>query len=70
MTPVFAVAIICLIWEATVNPFVGTSTIVILVVLGFLGVYALLVYFTIKPDWEKLKLVYSIWPDSTTNQGY
>jgi len=24
-------------------------------VLGFLGVYALLVYFTIKPDWEKLK---------------
>jgi len=55
MTPVFAVAIIRLIWEATVNPFVGTLTIVILVVLGFLGVYAILVYFTIKPDFKKLK---------------
>ena len=55
MTPVFAVAIIRLIWEATVNPFVGTLIIVILVVLGFLGAYAILVYFTIKPDFKKLK---------------
>ena len=55
MTPVFAVAIIRLIWEATVNPLAGTLTIVILVVLGFLGVYALLVYFTIKPGFKKLK---------------
>jgi len=55
MTPVFAVAIIRLIWEATVNPSAGTLTMVILVVLGFLGVYALLIYFTIKPDFKKLK---------------
>jgi hypothetical protein len=55
MTPVFAVAIIRFIWEAVVNPFPGTITIVILVVLGFLGAYALLVYFTINPDLRKLK---------------
>lgn len=55
MTPVFAVAVIRLVWEATVNPTAGTLTIVILVILGFLGVYALLVYFTIKPDLKMLK---------------
>jgi len=55
MTPVFAVAVIRLAWEATVNPTAGTLTIIILVILGFLGVYALLVYFTIKPDFKKLK---------------
>ncbi len=55
LTPVFAVAIIRFIWEAVVNPFPGTITIVILVVLGFLGAYALLVYFTINPDLRKLK---------------
>jgi hypothetical protein len=55
MTPVFAVAIIRLIWEAAVNPAAGTMAIVILVVLGFLGAYALLVYFTIRPDFKKLK---------------
>ena len=55
LTPVFAVAIIRFIWEAVVNPFPGTITIVILVVLGFIGAYALLVYFTINPDLRKLK---------------
>ncbi len=55
MTPVFAVAIIRFIWEAVVNPFPGTITIVILVVLGFLGAYVLLVYFTINPDLRKLR---------------
>lgn len=54
MTPVFAVAIIRLIWEATVNPLAGTLAVVILAVLGFLSVYALLVYFTLKPDLKKL----------------
>jgi len=54
-TPVFAVAVIRMVWEAVVNPFTGTLAIVILTVLFFLGAYALLVYFTIRPDWRKLK---------------
>jgi len=49
------VAIIRFIWEAVVNPFPGTITIVILVVLGFLGAYTLFVYFIINPDLKKLK---------------
>ena len=46
--------IIRLVWEITVNQSAGTLTVVILLMLAFLGAYALLIYFTIKPNLKKL----------------
>jgi hypothetical protein len=44
-----------LVWETIRAPSAGYQFVVILVILIVLGVYALLLYFTIKPDLKKLK---------------
>ena len=55
LTPVFVAIIIRIVWEVMVNPSVSGFAMSILVIIGLLGIYALIVYFTLKPKLEKLK---------------
>jgi len=55
ITPVFVAVIIRIVWEITVNPSTVGLVMLILIMLGLLGLYALIFYFTIKPSLEKLK---------------
>ena len=55
ITPVFAAVIIRIIWEVMVKPSTDGLVMSIMVILATLGIYALIVYFTFKPDLEKLK---------------
>jgi len=55
ITPVFVAVIIRIVWEITVNPSTVGLVMSILIILGLLGLYALIFYFTIKPSLEKLK---------------
>ncbi len=55
ITPALAAAVVRLVWELTVARAVGTWVIVILLILVTLGIYALLLYLTIKPSVRKLK---------------
>lgn len=51
---VFVAAVIRLIWELVVNPSTSGLVMSTLVTLGFLGSYAFIAYFTLKPDWKRL----------------
>lgn len=55
ISPIFIAVIIRIIWEVVVNPSVAGLVMSILVILGLLGLYALIAYFTLKPSLEKLK---------------
>ncbi len=57
VTVAFALSavIIRLVWEGVVNPLPDTLTLISLIILVILGSYALFIYLTIKPNWEKLK---------------
>ena len=55
LTPVFVATIIRIVWEVTVNPSVSGFTMSALVILGLLGLYALIFYVTLKPNLKKLK---------------
>lgn len=44
-----------LVWEGVVNPSAGTLSVIILLILLILGIYALLIYLTAKPSLKKLK---------------
>ena len=47
--------IVRLVWQIVEIPSAGTLTIMIPLILAILGIYALLIYFTIKPNLKKLK---------------
>jgi hypothetical protein len=51
---VFVAMIIRIIWEFAVNPSTSGLVMSILVILGLVGLYAFISYFTLKPDWKKL----------------
>ncbi|MFC1931365.1 hypothetical protein ACFLXJ_04125 [Chloroflexota bacterium] len=55
ITPVFAAIIIRLIWELTVNPSTAGLAMSIMVIFGIFGIYALISYFILNPDFKKLK---------------
>ena len=55
ITPALGAVVICLVWEFTIATAVGTWVIIILLILVTLGIYALLLYLTIKPSLKKLK---------------
>lgn len=55
LTPVFIGVMIRIVWEVVVNPSLAGLIMSILVILGFIGLYGLIVYFTFKPNWTKLK---------------
>ena len=55
ITPVFAAVIIRIAWEVIVDPSVDGLVMSILVTLVLLWLYALIFYFTIKPDLKMLK---------------
>ena len=55
ITPALAAVVIRLVWEVTFTTAVGTWVIIILLILVTLGIYALLLYLTIKPSLKKLK---------------
>jgi len=54
ITPVFAAVIIRIVWELMVNPSGSGLVMSILVILGLLGLYVLIGYFTFKPNWKML----------------
>jgi len=51
---VFIAIIIRLIWEIVVNPSTSGLIMTILVILGLMGLYAFIFYFTLKPNWKLL----------------
>ncbi|MBA7506882.1 hypothetical protein ES706_05597 [subsurface metagenome] len=55
ITPALGAVVIRLVWELTIATAVGTWVIIILLILVTLGIYALLLYLTIKPNLKKLK---------------
>ena len=55
ITPAIAAVVVRLVWELTTATAAGTWVIVILLILVTLGIYALLLYLTIKPNVKKLK---------------
>ncbi|MFQ5996625.1 MAG: hypothetical protein ACE5KP_03265 [Dehalococcoidales bacterium] len=55
ITPVFIAIIIRIVWEVMVNPSGSGLFMSIVVILGLLGFYALIGYFTFKPNWKSLK---------------
>lgn len=55
ITPVFAAVIIRIVWELMVNSSGSGLAMSILVILGLLGFYVLIGYFTFKPNWKRLK---------------
>jgi hypothetical protein len=48
--PVFVAIIIRIIWEIVVNPSTSGLVMSILVILGLVGLYGLILYFTLKPN--------------------
>jgi preprotein translocase subunit Sss1 len=54
LIPIFVAIIIRIIWELAVNPSTSSLVMSILVILGLVGLYAFISYFTLKPDWKKL----------------
>ena len=54
LTPVFVAVIIRIIWEIVVNPSTSGLVMSTLVILGLLGLYVFISYFTLKPGWKKL----------------
>jgi hypothetical protein len=50
LIPVFGAIIIRIIWEVVVNPSTSGLAMSILVILGLVGLYALIFYFTFKPN--------------------
>ncbi len=54
LTPVFVAVIIRIIWEIVVNPSTSGLVMSTLVILGLLGLYVFISYFTLKPEWKKL----------------
>lgn len=55
ITLALSATIIRLAWEIAYHPPLTSLIIIILVILALLGLYALLIYFLIKPDRKKLK---------------
>ena len=55
VTPVFVAVIVRITWELIVNPSVGGLVMSILIILGLLGLYTLVLYFTLKPNLKMLK---------------
>ena len=55
ITPALGAVVVRLVWELTIATAVGTWVIIILLILVTLGIYALLLYLTIKPSLKKLK---------------
>ena len=55
ITLAFSAAMVRLVWELTQTIPTGSLVIVILLIITILGVYALLLYLTIKPSLKKLK---------------
>ena len=55
ITPAIGAVLIRFVWEATIPRPVTSLIIIILLILAALSVYALLFYFTIKPNLKKLK---------------
>ena len=51
----FSAVIVRLVWEVTPTTSAGTLAIITLLILVTLGIYALLVYLTIKPSVKKLR---------------
>ena len=51
----FSAVIVRLVWEVTDTPSPGTLAVIIPLILVTLGMYALLLYLTIKPSVKKLK---------------
>lgn len=71
ITPVFAAVITRVIWEVTINPSGSGLVMAVLVTLGLLGLYALVFYFTFKPNWKKLKsLPFRIWVAIMATGGF
>jgi len=60
ITPVFVAVIIRIGWELAVNYSAGGLVMSLLVVFGLLGLYALLLYLFLKPNW-KLMTSLPIW---------
>ena len=54
ITPVFVAVIIRIVWEVIVNPSASGLAMSISVILGLLGLYALIFYFTLKPNLKML----------------
>lgn len=54
VTPVFVAVIIRMVWEVVIIPSTGGLVMTVLVILGLLGLYALVAYFIFKPDLKKL----------------
>ena len=52
ITPVFAAIVIRIGWELAVNYSAGGLVMSVLVVFGLLGLYALLLYLFLKPNWK------------------
>ena len=55
VTLTLAAVVVRLVWEITTTTAVGSLVIIILLILVTLGIYALLLYLTIKPSVKKLK---------------
>ena len=55
ITPALGAAIIRLAWEVPYASAVSSLSIIILVMLGLLGTYALFIYLIIKPNLKKLR---------------
>lgn len=54
ITLAISAVIIRLAWEIVYGPPAASLTLIILVILAFLGIYVLFIYFTIKPNLKRL----------------
>jgi len=54
ITLAISAVIIRLVWEIVYGPPAASLVLIILVIVAFLGIYALFIYFTIKPNLKKL----------------
>jgi hypothetical protein len=55
LTLALIAGIISLVWRATITTPASSLALIILLILAILGVYALLIYLTIRPSLKKLK---------------
>ena len=55
LTLALIAGIISLVWRVTITTSAGSLVVIILLILAILGIYALLLYLTIRPSLKKLK---------------
>ena len=55
LTLALSAIIISLVWKVTTTTSAGSLVVIILLILAILGIYALLLYLTIRPSLKKLK---------------